>query len=251
MAAGSTVPSHGAASAIENMSASIAAPATTPGLRSKRRPTWVCGAGGAARSISPRSAAMLMTGKLAPHQLTVARSLLALSSIADSWIEQRVGDVDQKIDQHVRQRKEQDHRLYGRIVAREHGVDREASEPGNTEHAFGHDHAADQERDAEPEYRHDGNRGVAQGVPHQHHPIGETFGARGPYVILAEHFEHAGAGDAGDECDVDHGQRETGKDQALHESAEALRERLVALHRQPVDTDREHGDKCIADGEYR
>ena len=88
--------------------------------------------------------------------------------------------------------------------------------------ALGHDDAADQERDAEPDHRHDRHGGVLQRVPEQDLDLDLALGARGADVVLAEHLEHARPGHAGDERDVDHGERDRGQDQALEEAAEAV-----------------------------
>jgi len=50
--------------------------------------------------------------------------------IADPRIEEHVGEIDQQVDEHVRDREEKDHPLHRREVAREDRVDREPAKPG-------------------------------------------------------------------------------------------------------------------------
>ena len=175
----------------------------------------------------------------------------ARHSIADPRVEQRVGDIDEKVDQHVDEREQQDHRLDGRIIARQHGIDGEPAEARNGEDAFGDDHAADQQRDAEPDHGDDRHGGVLQRVLEQHLDLDLSLGARGADVVLAHHVEHAGARHARDQRDVDDRERDRGQDQALQEAAEAVADALIALHRNPVELDREQVDQRIADHEHR
>ena len=88
----------------------------------------------------------------------------------------------------------------------------EPAETGDREHPLGDDDAADQERDADADHRHDRHRGIAQRVAHQHAALAEALGACGADVVLVQHLEHRGARDARDQRDVDdrQGQRTAG-----------------------------------------
>src|SRR5437899_12340343 len=154
IAAGSIVPSQGAARPMSRMIVRIAAPATTTGLRNRRRndPLDSTGAVGA---IAAESSTMLI-------------------SIANAWVEHGVHHVDQQIDEHVHECKKQDHRLHCRVIAREHRIDSKPAQPRDAENAFGDDDAADEQRDADADHGDDRHGGVAQGMPHEYHAIGKT-----------------------------------------------------------------------------
>ena len=58
-------------------------------------------------------------------------------------IEQGVGDVDQQVDQDVDEGGQKDHPLDHGIIAPQHGVDGEASDARQVEHALGDNDARD------------------------------------------------------------------------------------------------------------
>src|SRR4029453_13242037 len=116
ISAGSSGVKSGAARPMAVMSTRIAAPMTTTGLRSNRRATPRRTTGGAP------------SGASSPIES-------AVRLITNPRIERRVRDVDQQVYQHVHEREEQDHGLHGRVVAREHGIDRQPTEAGDREHA--------------------------------------------------------------------------------------------------------------------
>ena len=133
----------------------------------------------------------------------------------------------------------------------QHRVDREPSETGNIIDALGDHHAADQQRDAEPDDRDDGNRGVPERVPDQDDALGQSLGARGADVVLGEHLDDAGAGHAGDQRDIDHGERQARQHEVDGPIGDIFADAPVALHRQPIELDRENVDQQIADDEHR
>ena len=166
-------------------------------------------------------------------------------------IEQGVGDVDQEIDGDVDARGQKDHRLNDGIIAREHGIDGEAADAGQVEHAFGDDHARYQQRKTGADHGDDRHRGVAQRMTQQHAALGNALGARGADIILAEHVEHRRAGHARDQRDVDERQRAGRQDESLEVGAEAVIDAAIALHRQPAQVDGEDLDQHITDHEHR
>ena len=63
----------------------------------------------------------------------------------------------------------------------------------------------------------------------------EALGARGADVVLLQHLEHGRARDARDQRDIDAAERDRRQDQVLEPGPEALRDRRIALHRQPIE----------------
>ena len=172
-------------------------------------------------------------------------------SIPDARVEHGVEHVDHEIDDDIRAREHEDDALDHRIVAAQDRVDRQAAEARNREHALGDDDAADQQRDADADHRDDRDRGVAQRVPHQHVPGGEALGMRGADVVLAQRLQHRRARDARNQRHVGERERDARQDDVGQPRPEALGERRVALHRQPVELDREQPDQHVADDESR
>ena len=80
----------------------------------------------------------------------------------------RVAEVDEQVDQHVGGREHQDDALDDRIVAAQDRIDGQPADAGDREHRLGDDDAADQQRDADADDRHDRHRGVLQRVADQH-----------------------------------------------------------------------------------
>ena len=78
-----------------------------------------------------------------------------------------------------------------------------------------------------------------------------TLGAGGADVVLAHDVEHAGARHAGDQRDVDHRERDRRQDQPLHKAPEPVGNALIALHRDPIELDREQIDQRVTDDEHR
>ncbi len=88
-----------------------------------------------------------------------------------------------------------------------------------------------------PEDRNYRNHGVAQGVAIDDRALGQTFGAGGADVVLAEFFQHGGANHAGE----DRGQRSAHGDGRKHQVGERAR----AGDGQPSQLD---GEKQNQDG---
>ena len=79
----------------------------------------------------------------------------------------------------------------------------------------------------------------------------EALGAGGADIILLQHLEHGGAGNARDQRDVDAAERDGRQDQVLQPWPEAFGERRVALHRKPFEFEREHIGEDVSDHKDR
>ena len=80
-----------------------------------------------------------------------------------------------------------------REVLAEDGVDRHEAEAVEVEDALGDHRAADEERDVEPEHRHDRRQAGAQPVPEDHALLGQPLGAGRADVVLAHGVEQVAA----------------------------------------------------------
>ena len=156
-----------------------------------------------------------------------------------------------QIDQHVDEAEQQHDALDDRIVAAQDRIDGQPAEARDGEHALGHHRAADQERDADADDGHDRHRGVLQRMQEQDRRLAEALGPRGADVVLAQHLEHGRARDARDQRDVDAAERDRRQDQVLEPGPQPLGERRVALHRQPVELEREDIGEEVGDHEHR
>ena len=103
----------------------------------------------------------------------------------------------------------------------------EPAEALEVEDRLGDDRAADEQRDVEPEDRHDRRQARAQAVLEDHLPLGEPLCARGADVVLAERLEQVVARQAGVDRHVEHREHDPGQDQVVEPVAEAARERDV------------------------
>jgi hypothetical protein len=75
--------------------------------------------------------------------------MAALTLVPDAWVKGGVGDVDYEVHEHLHPGEDEDEPLHDRVVALEHGIDREPPEAGDVEHRLGDDDPGDQERDAD------------------------------------------------------------------------------------------------------
>ena len=72
----------------------------------------------------------------------------------------------------------------------QHRVDGAPADPRDRKHALGDNHAAQRQRDAQPDRRDDRHRSVLQRVSQQQTLAAHAARTRGADVILAEHLEH-------------------------------------------------------------
>src|ERR1700694_6065941 len=93
-----------------------------------------------------------------------AAKVVAPISIAYTRIEKNVRQVDQEVDQYIDRGKNKNHALNDGIVAAQDRVDRQPSDSRQREYGFGHDRAADQQRDTHADDGHDGYRRVLERV---------------------------------------------------------------------------------------
>ena len=70
-------------------------------------------------------------------------------------------------------------------------------------------------------------------------------------MILAQHLQHAGARDAGDQRHEAQAERKARQDKMAQEGPEAVGQRTVALDRQQFQLDGKNVDEHVADHEYR
>src|SRR5690606_28269668 len=98
-----------------------------------------------------------------------------LSSVADPRIEERVGNVNDQVDQHVYGAGEQDHGLDHGIVPRQDRIDGEAAMARDIEHALSDDNTADQERKPRADDGHDRYGCITEGVAEEDDPFLHAF----------------------------------------------------------------------------
>src|SRR4030095_4536188 len=229
---GSIVPSHGAKIAIPTMLTRMAPPMSAVGWRLK--------ASRKRRHVGD----MDLTG-------TIAGATTVSMSVADPRIEEHVRQIDQKIDQYVDGGKNQYHALDDRVVAAKDRVDGQAPDPRQREHRLGHDRAADQQRNPDTDDRHHRNGRVLERVTDENLIGRESFRGGGADVVLREDVDHAGAGSARDQCDVNGPQRDARQDQMAQPLPYPVAKIPIALHRQPVELYGESKNQDVGEHEYR
>ena len=85
----------------------------------------------------------------------------------------------------------------------------------------------------------------------EHVVLGEPLGAGRADVVLLQNLEHGRTGDARDQRDIDRAERDRRQDQVLEPGPDPLGDRRVALHRHPVELEREDVGEQVADHEDR
>src|SRR5215208_671244 len=123
----------------------------------------------------------------------------------DAGVEIGVAEIDEEIDGDVGDGGDEDDALDEGEVFGEDGGDGEAADPLAGEDGFDDDGAAEEEAELQTDDGDDGDHGVPEGVPGDHHAFPESLGAGGQDVVLAEDFEQVGA----DEASGDGGEIET------------------------------------------
>src|SRR5580765_7480881 len=170
---GSAPAIHGAAIAATTKRSTITAPTTDAGRRRACRQARARRSGSADRVWASTAVVAVVLG------------LTERAPDADARIQERVGQVDQKIDQHVRAGGDKHDALYQRIVAREHRFDDEAAEPGYDEDLLGDDRPAHERARLQAENRDDRDQAVADRVTEHDGAAGQSLAVGGPDVVRA------------------------------------------------------------------
>src|SRR5437016_6050752 len=142
------------------------------------------------------------------------------SVVADAGIEEGIGDVGEKVDEHEGGGHHQQGALHHGIVSREDALHDEPAHSGQREDRLREHGAAKVVAELESEDREDGDHGVAQGMAIHDEPVRDALGARRPHIVLAQHLQHRGARGARDHRRRGRSQHEGGQEQ-MREGARA------------------------------
>src|SRR6267143_5129337 len=227
---GLCVESTPASDAARTKARRISAPATTLRLASVRRSQRgrVDGAPAAARG---------------------SRTSTATSLIADPRIDDRVEEIDPKVDEHVGGGGDEDNPLHHRVIAPQNRRDDETAQPWDVEDDLRDDGATDQDGRRDADDRHDGHERVAESVNPRDRSIREPLGPRGADVVLLEHLEHARARYAGDQRRLVEAERKRGQDHVLDRAQRVREHGDVARRGQPAQAHGEEVDEVEAQPE--
>src|SRR5207302_2299248 len=110
--------------------------------------------------------------RAARRKASQRRSLTAGAGSAktDARVDVSIEEIDEQVAHDEAERDQEDHALHQRVVAREHGVDDEAADPGEREDVFGDHSAADQRAELQAEHGDHGDQRVLQHVAADDHP---------------------------------------------------------------------------------
>ena len=108
------------------------------------------------------------------------------------------------------------HALDHRVVALVDRVEEEAAHAGQAEDLLDDHGAAEDLRDLEAEHGDHGDHRVLEAVLEHHHALAQPLGPGGAHVVLAQHLEEHGAGEAhdgggGGDAEDEGGQEELGE----------------------------------------
>jgi hypothetical protein len=116
--------------------------------------------------------------------------------------------------------------LHDRIVAPADRLDQEARDAGDVEHRLGNDQSADQKSRLDPDHSDNRQNRILQRMLKIDRGLGGAFGARGADIVLAQHLQHRGAGDAHRQRRAAEADRDRGQDIGRKHLAERLRVRV-------------------------
>src|ERR1700730_708533 len=113
--------------------------------------------------------------------------------VADTRIEEGVGDVDDHVRRHDQQRAKEHRAHHERNVERKDGVDRLLADAGPREYRFDHDHAGEEIAEVHSELADDHRQGIGDRVFLDDLTLGQSLGPRGAHVVALQDVEQAGA----------------------------------------------------------
>jgi hypothetical protein len=83
--------------------------------------------------------------------------------------------VDEQVDHQHGDPHHEEHARDDRVVAREHGVQKQRAHAGQQENLLQNHRAADQQRSLQADQRDDGDQAVAQGVAEDHGALAQAL----------------------------------------------------------------------------
>src|SRR3954453_20314541 len=115
------------------------------------------------------------------------------SGIFHPWVEERVRDVHDQVEQDDEEGGEQDRALDLRQVEPLDRVVAVTADARDVEHRLGQDRAAEQDAQVEPEDRHDRRDRAPHAVAQHHAPLAEALRPRGADVVLRHGVDEVAA----------------------------------------------------------
>src|SRR5438477_6962468 len=135
--------------------------------------------------------------------------------VADTRIQEGIGDVHHHVCGHDQERAEEHRAHYERNVQGKDGVDRLLADTGPGENGFDHDHAGEEVAKVHPELADDDGQGVGDGVLLDHLALCQSLGPGGADVVALEDVEQAGAQQARGVCGASEAERQRRKQEIL------------------------------------
>src|SRR6266498_5387201 len=111
------------------------------------------------------------------------RPVSTCSVIRHAWIEKRIRQIYDQIDDDHQHRADDCDGLHDGIVATGNRREEQLANAGHGEDRFNHQRSTHQKSELHAEDRNRGQERVAQGVPHEHQSVGQSFGARRAHEI--------------------------------------------------------------------
>src|SRR3954451_6834623 len=161
------------------------------------------------------------------------------SGMTDARVEQRVDEVDGRVDDDDEEGGVDDRgHDHGQVELLERLV-RQPAQPVQVEHDLDEKRAsADERAEVEPEEADEGDQRRTQRVPEEDAPFAQPLGVRRPDIVLLLRLDERGAQHARVETDVEDRQRQPRQQQRLEPADRRLRERDVTERRHPREEER-------------
>src|SRR6266540_6263973 len=145
-----------------------------------------------------------------PRSVSPALGLpFAYLAVTYAWVKKRVDHIDHEVREDNEHGHHQKNAMHGYIFALRNAFDEHQAQPGQAEYSLEDDGSADEDRDLDANQAEHRDERVLNRVPDHHRPFAQAFRPGGPYVVLAQDFQHlasckahygAGEGEAQDRC---------------------------------------------------
>src|SRR5439155_13942716 len=156
------------------------------------------------------------------------------------WVERRVDDVCEQVDQDDEEGEDEGRPLDDRIVARRHRVDEQPADSGDGEDVLDQDRAADQEREVDSEDDDERRNRIAEDVTPEYGEPTDPLDPRRVDEVTRKHRQRARAERPDEDRRERKRKRERREEQVLQVADEA---RAVAVDGEKRNVDREDQDQ--------
>src|SRR5438876_574486 len=163
----------------------------SPSPTANSGPMWMGSASSARATGGGIAPSGLSAGSCSPGSRKVVSGFSFNASISDPRIDERVGNVHQKIKNKYGNGNERHDADNQRLVARQIRVKEIVSQSRQRKDAFDNHGSGHQKRQRRAGERHHGHDAAAHYMAQDDVALAQAFGSRSAHVIRAQHFQHS------------------------------------------------------------